>query len=162
MKLHLSLNVSDLARSVAFYESFLGTPPHKLRPGYANFDLEEPPLKLALNEYPAIEGRGALNHLGLMVSTTGEAEAAKERLIAAGLATFDEADTVCCYARQYKIWVHDPDGNAWEVYALTDDMTDEHDLDHAGNPTEEGAFLPLTALAAPAPRRVPCCSEDAP
>src|SRR2546423_1367916 len=99
-QVHLSLNVTDLARSVAFYEAFLGVPPHKTRPGYTNFDLEDPALKLALNEHPEPQGRGVLNHLGLVVESTDEVLAAKERLQAAGLATFDEMDTICCYAQQ--------------------------------------------------------------
>lgn len=125
MKIHISLRVRDLARSVAFYQAFLGAAPHKLRPGYANFDLTEPPLKLALNETPISAGTGPLDHLGFQVSTLAEVHRAKERLQAAGLATFDESDVTCCYAKQDKIWAHDPDGNEWEIYVLTDDREDE-------------------------------------
>jgi catechol 2,3-dioxygenase-like lactoylglutathione lyase family enzyme len=157
VKVHLSLNVTDLARSVRFYEAFLGAPPHKQRRGYANFDVDEPPLKLALNEYPVEPGSGALNHLGLMVSSAEEVNAAKERLKAAGLATFDEADTTCCYARQDKVWAHDPDGNAWEIYVLTDDLMDDEDHDHAGNLLTVGAPITFTALSVPSPSV--CCSE---
>jgi catechol 2,3-dioxygenase-like lactoylglutathione lyase family enzyme len=123
VKMHVSINVRSLARSLAFYEAFFGVAPHKLRPGYANFDLSEPPLKFALNEQAAAPGgHGTLNHLGFQVATAAEVEAAKVRLQRAGLATFDESDTTCCYARQDKIWAHDPDGNAWEVYVITDDL----------------------------------------
>jgi catechol 2,3-dioxygenase-like lactoylglutathione lyase family enzyme len=122
IKTHISLNVSDVARSTEFYAAFFGQPPHKVRPGYANFDLAQPPLKLALTEKPPQAGVGPLNHLGLLVAHTAAVHAAKDRLKAAGLASFDEMDTTCCYAKQDKIWVHDPDGIEWEVYALTDDM----------------------------------------
>jgi len=126
VKMHLSLNVASVERSVAFYEAFFGKLPHKRRPGYANFDVETPPLKLALNERAPSEGVEAarLDHLGLQVATREQVDAARDRLTAAGLATFDEKDTTCCYALQDKIWVHDPDGNAWEVYVLLDDRED--------------------------------------
>jgi catechol 2,3-dioxygenase-like lactoylglutathione lyase family enzyme len=164
IKLHLSLNVSDLVRSVAFYEAFLGVRPHKLRPGYANFDLAEPPLKLALNELPrSPEARhsaqpGPLSHLGFQVATAAQVLAAKERLQAAGLATFDETDTTCCYARQDKIWAHDPDGNAWEIYVLTDDLTEDHEHDHAGNPLPTDGKVSSPALSVPSP--IPLLADE--
>jgi catechol 2,3-dioxygenase-like lactoylglutathione lyase family enzyme len=127
-KLHLSLNVKDVDRSAHWYETFLGVPVHKRRPGYANFDVENPALKLAISEHETSSG-GALNHLGILVSSTDEVLAAKNRLESAGLITFSEENVTCCYARQDKIWVRDPDGNAWEVYALIDDLMEEHD-DH--------------------------------
>jgi catechol 2,3-dioxygenase-like lactoylglutathione lyase family enzyme len=127
-RIHLSLNVSDLEASVAFYAVFLGVAPHKRRPGYANFAPEQLALKLALNELaPESKGRTTLNHLGLQVETAAEVQAARERFAAANLPIYDEGDTVCCFARQDKVWVHDPDGNAWEIYVLTDDMLSEHD-----------------------------------
>src|SRR5437868_4595703 len=98
-RVHVSLDVRDVARSVGFYEAFFGAPAHKRRPGYANFDLQQPPLKLALQERAGDSGRGALNHLGIQVATPEAVDAARLRLEAAGLATFDEGDTVCCYAR---------------------------------------------------------------
>lgn len=130
-KTHLSLNVSDVERSTAFYEAFFGVPAHKQRPGYANFDLDRPALKLALQQNPACCG-GSLNHLGIQVSSTAEVLAARDRLKAAGLATFDENDTTCCHAKQDKVWATDPDGNKWEVYVVLDDMLDEddHEDDH--------------------------------
>lgn len=129
VKTHLSLNVSDVERSAHWYEVFFGSPVHKRRPGYANFDLEAPPLKLALQQHDAGKG-GALNHLGILVSSTDDVLAAKQRLEDAGLITFSEENVTCCYAKQDKIWVRDPDGNAWEVYALLDDMLEEDDHDH--------------------------------
>jgi catechol 2,3-dioxygenase-like lactoylglutathione lyase family enzyme len=127
-RIHISLNVRDLEASVAFYAAFFGVAPHKRRPGYANFAPEGLALKLALNELPpAAQGRTQLNHLGLQVATAREVQEARERFAAAGLPVYDEGDTVCCFARQDKVWAHDPDGNAWEVYVLTDDMLAEHD-----------------------------------
>src|SRR5207302_7784285 len=120
---------------------------------YANFDLAEPPLKLALNEQPEPQGRGALNHLGIVVDSPEAVEGVKQRLIARGLATFDETDTVCCYARQEKVWVHDPDGNAWEVYTITDDLLEDEDHDHRGRPRDEREAQDTPAGSAPAP----CC-----
>jgi catechol 2,3-dioxygenase-like lactoylglutathione lyase family enzyme len=157
IKMHLSLNVSDLPRSVAFYEAFFGVAPHKERPGYANFDLETPPLKFALNEHPIKRGNGPLSHLGFHVPTAEHVHAAKARLIDAGLATFDETDTTCCYARQDKIWAHDPDGNAWEIYVLTDDLLDDHEHNHAGNLLTVESAAPSPALGVPT--ATPRCCE---
>lgn len=122
-RVQLALNVADLEASVAFYSALFQVTPHKCRPGYANFVITEPPLKLVLIE-SADRGTGtaaALNHLGIEVETTTEVEEASARLRDAGLATFDEADTTCCYAVQDKVWVHDPAGAPWEVYVVKDD-----------------------------------------
>ncbi|MBW3623826.1 MAG: VOC family protein [Armatimonadetes bacterium] len=135
-KTHLSLNVSDVEKSVAFYEAFFGVPAHKRRPGYANFDLSSPALKLALQENPPCCG-GTLNHLGIQVATLDQVQGARDRLKAAGLASFDERDTTCCYARQEKVWVQDPDGNKWEVYVITDDLLDEADEEESDLSTPE-------------------------
>lgn len=166
IKMHLSLTVSDLQRSVAFYQAFFGAKPHKMRPGYANFDLIEPPLKFALNEGSVQVGSGPLDHLGFQVSAVTEVYEAKERLQLAGLATFDEMDTTCCYAKQDKIWVHDPDGNEWEVYVLTDDLLDDDSHDHAGNPRSAAIalterFRPMVALDIPLNGSVgKCCQGE--
>jgi len=124
-RVQLALNVSDLEASVAFYSAMFGVQPHKRRPGYANFAISEPPLKLVLIE--TSEGTrgtgtaGALNHLGVEVASTQDVAAARERFTAAGLAAFDENDTTCCYALQDKVWVHDPAGAPWEVYTVKDE-----------------------------------------
>jgi catechol 2,3-dioxygenase-like lactoylglutathione lyase family enzyme len=154
IKMHFSPKVSNLTRSICFYQAFCGVPPHKVRPGYANFDLAEPPLKFALTQNPIQAGTGPLDHLGFQVSSAAEIEHFKERLCAAGLATFEETDTTCCYARQDKIWAYDPDGNEWEVYVLTDDLQGHTEHDRAGNslPDAEENASPL--LIAPAHR---CC-----
>jgi catechol 2,3-dioxygenase-like lactoylglutathione lyase family enzyme len=149
MKMHVSIHVGNLARSVAFYQAFFGVPPHKVRPGYANFDLAEPPLKFALTETAFAPGASPLSHFGFQVESRAAVEAAKQRLQDAGLATFDEKDTTCCYALQDKIWVHDPDGNAWEVYVLLDDLLDDDHSDHAmplHPPLAAEGFIRLTEL----------------
>lgn len=123
--LHVSLNVSDVARSRDFYAAFFGVDPAKVKPGYVKFVTSQPTLHLALNETghaPAPYGSGSLSHLGLRVGTTSEVDAWKERVTSRGVASFDEKDTTCCYARQDKFWVTDPDGNRWEVYTVLEDV----------------------------------------
>jgi len=113
-RVQLALNVADLEAAVDFYTKLFAAEPAKRRPGYANFALSEPPLKLVL-----IEGHGTpgtMNHLGVEVETADEVAAALDRLVAAGLATTTEDDVACCYARQDKVWVDDPDGAPWEIY----------------------------------------------
>jgi predicted enzyme related to lactoylglutathione lyase len=117
---HLALTVTDVERSIPFYEALFGRAPEKVRPGYAKFSVDEPALNFTLNAGER-ESLGAFNHAGVQVASTDDVLAARERLVAAGLATFDEMDTTCCYARQDKIWVHDPDGTPWEVFATLAD-----------------------------------------
>jgi catechol 2,3-dioxygenase-like lactoylglutathione lyase family enzyme len=116
-RVQLSLNVSDLEAAVTFYTRLLGAPPAKLRPGYANFAVEDPPLKLVLNA-PGNGPAGTINHLGVEVATTGEVTRAEARLAAAGLPVDLQPRTKCCYARQDKVWARDPDGLAWEYYTV--------------------------------------------
>jgi catechol 2,3-dioxygenase-like lactoylglutathione lyase family enzyme len=118
---HLALNVSDVERAIPFYAALFGTEPEKVKPGYAKFSVSEPALNFTLNERGRPGGLGAFNHAGIQVASTQDVLAAKERLVAAGLAAFDEMDTTCCYARQDKIWVRDPDGTPWEVFATHED-----------------------------------------
>jgi catechol 2,3-dioxygenase-like lactoylglutathione lyase family enzyme len=118
-RVQLALNVSDVDAAVDFYGRLFGAEPHKRRPGYANFALESPPLKLVFIENAA--AGGSLNHLGVEVGDTDEVTAARVRLDNAELAAREEADVVCCHARQDKVWVDDPDGASWEVYTITDD-----------------------------------------
>jgi catechol 2,3-dioxygenase-like lactoylglutathione lyase family enzyme len=122
---HLSLDVPDLEAAVAFYRDLFGIPPAKEKPGYAKFELADPPLALALNE----NGNPGLSHLGIRVEDTATVEAASARLQEKGLATLDERDTACCYARQDKVWVTDPAGNEWEVYTVLEDV-EENDAAH--------------------------------
>ena len=124
-RVQLALNVSDLEASVAFYSTLLQVEPHKRRPGYVNFEVAEPALKLVLIETPQ-EARGsgvtgALNHLGIEVESPAQVHDALARMQTGGLAVAEEMDTNCCYAQQDKVWVHDPAGTPWEVYTITDD-----------------------------------------
>lgn len=122
LKPHVSINVRDVAASIEFYRKMLGIEPSKVRPGYAKFDLSNPPLNLAMNEVPALEGRGALSHLGIQVSSTEDVLATRERWVEVGLLTRDEMGTDCCWANQDKTWVRDPDGNEWEVFVVHHDI----------------------------------------
>ncbi len=120
-RVQLALNVDDLDSAVAFYGTLFGAEPAKLRPGYANFAIADPPLKLVLIENA---GRGgSLNHLGVEVATRDEVAGATERLASGGLDTRAE-EGACCYAVQDKVWVNDPDGAPWEVYTVLADAPD--------------------------------------
>lgn len=127
-RVQLALNVSDLEASVQFYSSMFSTQPHKRRPGYANFQINEPPLKLVLIETSEQDRGngvgGALNHLGVEVESAQQVHDSIAHLRDAGLATSEEMGTTCCYAQQDKVWVSDPAGTPWEVYAITDDNPD--------------------------------------
>ncbi|MFF2650160.1 ArsI/CadI family heavy metal resistance metalloenzyme [Streptomyces sp. NPDC058045] len=119
-RMQLALNVADLEASVTFYSRLFGVEPAKRRPGYANFAITTPPLKLVLIEgEPDQETR--LDHLGVEVTSTEEVTAATGRLKESGLATFEENDTSCCYALQDKVWVHGPGKEPWEVYVVKAD-----------------------------------------
>ena len=122
---HLALTVTDVERSVPFYSALFDTAPEKVRTGYAKFSVADPAFNFTLTEGERGESLGAFNHAGIQVAATADVLAARERLVAAGLATFDEMDTTCCYARQDKIWVRDPDGTPWEVFATHEDVESE-------------------------------------
>lgn len=123
---HLALTVTDVERAIPFYEALFGVAPEKTRPGYAKFSVAEPALNFTLNAGERA-GLGAFNHAGIQVASTAEVLAARARMVAAGLAAFDEMDTTCCYARQDKIWVRDPDGTPWEVFATHEDTEEAGD-----------------------------------
>ena len=119
-RVQLALNVSDLDAAIAFYSKLFAAQPAKVRPGYANFAIAEPPLKLVL-----IEGNGqpgSLNHLGVEVESTDAVTAATARLTEEGLACKTEEHVSCCYAVQDKVWVDAPDGEPWEVYTVLADV----------------------------------------
>ncbi|MGH8998314.1 MAG: ArsI/CadI family heavy metal resistance metalloenzyme [Acidimicrobiia bacterium] len=118
-RVQLALNVSDVDAAIAFYQKLFNTPPAKRRPGYANFAVESPPLKLVLIENP--ERAGTLNHLGVEVATTDEVTAAINRLNAKGVETATEENVTCCYAVQDKVWASDPDQAPWEIYTVLAD-----------------------------------------
>jgi catechol 2,3-dioxygenase-like lactoylglutathione lyase family enzyme len=119
-RIQLAINVDDLEESIAFYGKLFAAVPAKVRPGYANFAIADPPLKLIL-----IENRGqggSLNHLGVEVADTDSVNAEQRRLADVGLASVDERDTTCCYARQDKFWVEGtPNGERWEIYTVLED-----------------------------------------
>ncbi|MGW6735790.1 ArsI/CadI family heavy metal resistance metalloenzyme [Streptomyces sp. NPDC055013] len=119
-RVQLALRVPDLDASIAFYSRLFGTEPAKLRDGYANFAITEPPLKLVLIEGTPDEDT-RLDHLGVEVESTEAVHAATARLSEAGLATTEENDTTCCYALQDKVWVHGPGQEPWEVYVVKAD-----------------------------------------
>ena len=119
LKPHLSLNVRDISKSVDFYEKVFGITATKRRPGYAKFDLEAPSLNLTMQE-AARTGVNA-SHFGVQVETTEDVNAARQRLERVGLLAKTETDVACCYAVQDKVWVEDPDGNAWEFFVVKSD-----------------------------------------
>ena len=118
-RVQLALNVSDLDAAVDYYSRLLATPPRKLEPGYANFAVADPPLKLVLVE--AKDAPERLNHLGVEVESAEEVTRAQERLEREGLAEASETGVTCCYARQDKVWASDPDGARWEIYTVLAD-----------------------------------------
>ena len=120
MRLQLALNVSNLAEAVAFYTRMFGVGPAKTKPGYANFAIVDPPLKLVLFENAGEPG--SINHLGVETETADEVVAAESRLGGAGLETTGVDDTICCYAQKAETWVHGPDGARWEWYVKTADV----------------------------------------
>jgi catechol 2,3-dioxygenase-like lactoylglutathione lyase family enzyme len=129
MKPHLALTVSDVDRAVPFYRALFDAEPAKVKPGYAKFEPTDPGIVLTLMQGER-NGLGAFNHGGIKVSSTDAVLATRLRLQQAGLATFDEMETECCYAKQDKIWVTDPDGTPWEVFTVLDDV------EHFGSSTE--------------------------
>jgi catechol 2,3-dioxygenase-like lactoylglutathione lyase family enzyme len=140
-RIQLALNVTDLGEAIEFYSTLFGTGPAKVRPGYANFAIAEPPLKLVLIEAHD-QAPGTLNHLGVEVESTADVVAAQARLDAAGLATSSEAETACCYALQDKVWVYGPGGEPWEIYTVLGD-----------------ADVPAGPLGSAHPGEPTCCAE---
>jgi catechol 2,3-dioxygenase-like lactoylglutathione lyase family enzyme len=118
-RIQLAVNVNDIDTAVAFYSKLFGIEPAKRRPGYANFAVTEPPLKLVLLENPG-QG-GSLNHLGVEVGSTAEVDAQQARLTEEGFFADEERGTTCCYATQDKFWVTGPDGERWEHYTVLAD-----------------------------------------
>ena len=147
-RFHISLNVADLAASVRFFRTLLGVEPAKVRPDYAKFEPEEPPLVLSLEPAKAVNAGGALNHLGFRMPDAKALVAVQERLERAGLRTKREEGVECCYARQTKFWAHDPDGNLWEVYTF------DGDIAHRGAGQAQEAVVQLGGCAAPTPPAV--------
>jgi catechol 2,3-dioxygenase-like lactoylglutathione lyase family enzyme len=119
-RIHLSLNTNHFDASVEFYSSLFNQPPAKLKNGWAKFDLQDPPLNLTLNHRAEVLQKGEINHLGIEVRDSDSVANADQRLQQSGLKTLVEDDVTCCYARQDKTWVADPDGHAWEFFFVKD------------------------------------------
>jgi len=136
IKAHVAIHVRDVAASIDFYKKLFGIEPSKVRTGYAKFDAMNPPLNFTLNE-DAGAAPGALSHLGIQVRSTADVLAVRRSWQEKGLVPRDEMQTECCYALQDKVWVRDPDGNEWEVFAVLKDHLPEK-----------------------APTQAPCCGPD--
>lgn len=132
-RMHVAINVSNLEENLKFYRAFFGAEPTKVKDNYAKFELDNPALHFSMNVRP-YDKKGALNHMGFQVADTAAVVAMKERFQAAGLVSIDEMGTTCCYAVQDKIWVHDPEGNAWEIFYTKEDS----EFESAGDPAVGG------------------------
>jgi catechol 2,3-dioxygenase-like lactoylglutathione lyase family enzyme len=154
MRVQLALNVDDLEKAIEFYSKAFGAAPNKRKPGYANFALDRPPLKLVLLENPGAKER--LNHLGVEVFHNEDVDAAIERLGAEGLPREVEIDKTCCYAKQNKVWSADPQGMRWEWYRVLADSDT-----FAQAPTAPAASAPVCAAPADASEDRACGCGDA-
>ncbi|HEY9599849.1 MAG TPA: ArsI/CadI family heavy metal resistance metalloenzyme [Cyanophyceae cyanobacterium] len=148
LKTHIALNVTNIEKSVAFYQAMFGVVPVKHKVDYAKFDIANPPLNLTLNQAETIQSGGALSHLGVQVSSSQDVQAAISRFKAAGLSLFEEKDTDCCYALQDKVWVTDPDGNRWEIFVVK--VTDTAPEQNVGTVVNSNSPSTVT--------KSPCCT----
>lgn len=161
-RIQLALNVDDLDQAITFYSTLFKTEPAKRKPGYANFAIAEPPLKLVLIENPG-QG-GSLNHLGVEVETSGQVHGEIARLSEAGLFTEEQIATTCCFATQDKVWVTGPDAERWEVYTV---LADSETFGTApilasGEPaTDEQAMAACCGTAEEAAAEGACCGSTA-
>ncbi len=130
LKAHLAIHVKSVTQSIQFYRKMFGIEPSKVRTGYAKFDVQNPPLNFTINE-AVFEDAGALSHMGIQVASTADVLMIRQRWADVGLVTRDEMQTDCCYARQDKTWVHDPDGNEWEVFVVLEDNLPEKETPKA-------------------------------
>ena len=149
-RVQLALNVDDLEGSIAFYSKLFNTEPSKVKPGYANFAVAEPPLKLVLIENPG--SGGSLNHLGVEVESSDHVHDEIARLSGEGLFTAEEIGQTCCFATQDKVWVSGPAGERWEVYTVLADSET-----FGGQPTEGSTCCGTTASETSAPTASACC-----
>lgn len=153
-RVQLALNVAELDSAIDFYTQMFRTEPHKVRPGYANFEVEDPPLKLVLIENQSASA--PLNHLGVEVSTPTEVVAETQRFGELGLDMEIEDGVVCCHAEQDKVWVSDPSGTRWEVYTITDDQPDQQAASYA---SRAQSLIPLADVSAGATSLEDCCAD---
>jgi len=156
-RIQLALNVKDLDAAVAFYTKMFGTEPAKIRPGYANFAVANPPLKLVLFEGAE---EGTINHLGVEVSSSEEVIEAETRLIEAGLETTGIDNTVCCYAEKTETWLHGPDATRWEWYVRHGDADQLENtiIDNANSASASDITCCPTVAKDAAPSPTICCS----
>jgi len=160
-RVQLALNVSDLDEAIAFYTKLFKTEPAKRRPGYANFAVADPPLKLVLIEDPLARGDGvahALNHLGVEVEDSHGVTQAIARLSDEGMETSVQDQTICCFAVQDKVWVNDPDGAPWEIYTVLADAPVELGIAGDGQCCiPEAVQLNARSISAESAGRASCC-----
>jgi catechol 2,3-dioxygenase-like lactoylglutathione lyase family enzyme len=140
MRLQLALNVADLDEAVEFYTKMFGVGPAKTKPGYANFAIDQPPLKLVLFE--GAGETGTINHLGVETESSAEVVAAEARLSGEGIETTGVDDTVCCYAEKTETWVHGPDGTSWEWYVKHADADQIQNVVIGAHPGASGSCCP--------------------
>lgn len=153
-RMHVALNCSNLQKSLDFYQAFFGTAPAKVKDNYAKFELEDPALHFSLN-VRTFEKKGVLNHLGFQVNDTKEVLAIGERLRQSGLLLVDEMNTTCCYAVQDKVWVYDPDGNAWEIFYTKEDS----EFESAGESSDMSlCCAPVESAPAKTTSAEACCT----
>ena len=155
MRLQLALNVTDLEEAVEFYTRMFDTPPYKIKPGYANWEIANPPLKLVIFERPDAEP-GSINHLGVETETAAEVVAAESRIAATGLVTSGIDDTICCFAEKVETWVQGPQGHKWEWYVKQADH--ETQLDNVIVSHDDTADCCAPASAAAADDTAGCCA----
>jgi catechol 2,3-dioxygenase-like lactoylglutathione lyase family enzyme len=153
-RVQLALNVSNLDDAIVFYSKLFATEPAKVRPGYANFAVVDPPLKLVLIQ-DANQTPGTLNHLGVEVASTDEVSAAQARLAGDGLATAVEDQVTCCYAVQDKVWVDGPGGEPWEIYTVLEDAEMPAGRLHITDPSGAACCATRPDLAGPSTSS--CC-----
>jgi catechol 2,3-dioxygenase-like lactoylglutathione lyase family enzyme len=132
-RVHVSINVSNIERSLPFYKVLFGQEPTKVRPGYVKFEVAEPPVNFTLNENSSFTPGGTISHFGIQVKSTTQVLAAKDRFIESKLTTFSEDEVTCCYAVQDKVWVTDPDGNNWEVFVVLEADAPVHSISQQGS-----------------------------
>lgn len=154
-RIHIGLAVSNMVRSIPFYQTLFDAEPTKTRPGYARFEVAEPPLNLSIIQSSEAKGpAGAKSHFGIQVKSTAAVEEMQRRLEPAGLATRIEDSVNCCHAVQDKIWVVDPDGHRWEVFVVLNDApTGKADSENECCPTTHGEVCCTVGSE-------PCCSEN--
>ncbi|MDJ0770469.1 MAG: ArsI/CadI family heavy metal resistance metalloenzyme [Ilumatobacter sp.] len=138
MRLQLALNVPNLDEAIDFYSKMFDAQPYKVKPGYANWEVENPPLKLVVFENATAEP-GSLNHLGVETESADEVVAAEARLASSGLETTGIDDTICCFAEKVETWVHAPDGNRWEWYVKQADHESQLDNVVVGHTATPGS-----------------------